>query len=614
MKKAALATATAGIAVTAFAAPTIASANTVIVQAGDTLWGIAQKAGTDVDTIKKANKLTSDTIHPGQKLEIVKQTEEATKAVNSTWLNVRQGPSVDNSIITSIKGGTQVTVQSTETNGWNKVEYADGKTGYVNGKYLSDVSEVTAPVADPTPSAPSTTNETVTEQETTTPSPEAPKAEVTQPAAEQEVSANATTYTVKNGDTLWALSTKFGVSVQKLMSWNNLSSSSIYVGQVLAVAESEAKAPQAEQEVTAPAPKEEAPETVTEEATPPVQEEAKEETQAPTTPPKEEQKEVAPVVQVDTNASTYTVQAGDSLGKIATLFGTSVANLKALNNLSDDTIIVGDELKVKGSAPVKETVTEQEKQTPEVKPETQQPTVKPETQKPSNPAPSVTKPSKPTVDTSNTTNYTVQSGDSYYTIAQKFGTTVDNLKALNNATSDNLQVGDVLKVKGTASNTTNVNKPSSNNNASKPSNTNNNNSNSSSSNTNNNSNSSSSSASYSSLINEAEKHLGKAYSWGGNGPSTFDCSGYTKYVFAKLGISIPRTSGSQYAAATKISASQAQPGDLVFFNYGSGIAHVGIYVGNGQMINAQDNGVKYDNITSGYWAKYLVGYGRVANF
>ncbi|MBC6314486.1 LysM peptidoglycan-binding domain-containing protein [Listeria grandensis] len=597
MKKAAIATATAGIAVTAFAAPTIASANTVIVQAGDTLWGIAQKAGTDVDTIKKANKLTSDTIYPGQKLEVAKLAEEAKKSVNATWLNVRQGPSVENSIITSIKGGTQVTVETTEANGWNKVVYADGKSGYVNGKYLSDVTAATPVVEPETPSAP--VQEEVTEPQAETPA--APQVE--QPAAEQEVSVNATTHKVKNGDTLWALSTKYGVSVQDLISWNNLSSSSIYVGQTLAVNQSEAQTPAPEKEVTAPVAKEEAPETATPTA-PPAKEEVKEAAPETVTPPKAEQNE-APAVQVDTNASTYTVQAGDSLSKIATLFSTSVANLKAINSLTNDNIVVGDVLKVKGSAPVKETVE---------KPETEKPAVsKPDTAPTTN-VNKPSKPSKPAVNTSNTSNYTVQSGDSYYTIAQKFGTTVDNLKALNNATSNNLQVGDVLKVKGTASSSNN------NSNVNKPSNTGNNNSNSnSSSNTNNNSgssnnNSSSSDASFSALMNEAQKHLGKPYSWGGNGPSTFDCSGYTKYVFAKLGISIPRTSGSQYAASTKISASQAKPGDLVFFDYGSGIAHVGIYIGGGQMIDAQDNGVKIDNITSGYWANYLVGYGRVANF
>lgn len=69
MKKATIA-ATAGIAVTAFLAPTIASASTVVVEAGDTLWGIAQSKGTTVDAIKKANNLTTDKIVPGQKLQV----------------------------------------------------------------------------------------------------------------------------------------------------------------------------------------------------------------------------------------------------------------------------------------------------------------------------------------------------------------------------------------------------------------------------------------------------------------------------------------------------------------------------------------------------------------
>ncbi|WP_099221772.1 NlpC/P60 family protein [Listeria costaricensis] len=120
---------------------------------------------------------------------------------------------------------------------------------------------------------------------------------------------------------------------------------------------------------------------------------------------------------------------------------------------------------------------------------------------------------------------------------------------------------------------------------------------------------------YNALYSEAKKHLGKKYTYGAVGPQTFDCSGYTQYVFKNgIGKTIPRTAREQYNAAQKISSSQAKAGDLVFFNYGSGIAHVGIYVGNGTMINCQNNGVKLDNIASGYWKNYLVGYGRVANF
>ncbi|MBC6314091.1 hypothetical protein HCJ54_00380 [Listeria grandensis] len=119
---------------------------------------------------------------------------------------------------------------------------------------------------------------------------------------------------------------------------------------------------------------------------------------------------------------------------------------------------------------------------------------------------------------------------------------------------------------------------------------------------------------YENLYNEAKKYLGKSYTWGGNGPNTFDCSGYTKYVFQNgIGVSIPRISGGQYSASTKISRSQAKQGDLVFFDYGNGIAHVGIYIGNNQMINAQDNGVMIDNLNNSFWSRYMVGFGRMTN-
>lgn len=263
MKKATIA-ATAGIAVTAFAAPTIASASTVVVEAGDTLWGIAQSKGTTVDAIKKANNLTTDKIVPGQKLQVtevneVAKTEKQEKSVSATWLNVRTGAGVDNSIITSIKGGTKVTVETTESNGWHKITYNDGKTGFVNGKYLTD-KVASTPVtttqevkkeATTEQAAPAAETKTEVKQTTqaTTPAPKAAETKET-PVVDQ----NATTHTVKSGDTIWALSVKYGVSVQDIMSWNNLSSSSIYVGQKLAIKQTANTAtPKAEVKTEAPA-------------------------------------------------------------------------------------------------------------------------------------------------------------------------------------------------------------------------------------------------------------------------------------------------------------------------------------------------------------------------
>lgn len=114
------------------------------------------------------------------------------------------------------------------------------------------------------------------------------------------------------------------------------------------------------------------------------------------------------------------------------------------------------------------------------------------------------------------------------------------------------------------------------------------------------------------IIAEARKYLGRKYVWGGSTPTTgFDCSGLTSWSFKQNGITIPRTSAQQYAASTKINASEAKAGDLVFFSYGKGVAHVGIYLGDGRMIHASNSGLQISKL-AGYWNKYLVGYGRFA--
>ena len=93
----------------------------------------------------------------------------------------------------------------------------------------------------------------------------------------------------------------------------------------------------------------------------------------------------------------------------------------------------------------------------------------------------------------------------------------------------------------------------------------------------------------------AMRYLGVPYVWGGSSPSGFDCSGLVMYVYAQLGISLGHYTGAQWGETLPISPSQAQPGDLVFFN---GVSHVGIYIGGGQMINAPHTGsvVRIDSI------------------
>ncbi len=98
-----------------------------------------------------------------------------------------------------------------------------------------------------------------------------------------------------------------------------------------------------------------------------------------------------------------------------------------------------------------------------------------------------------------------------------------------------------------------------------------------------------------SVVSEAESFEGTPYVWGGTSPSGFDCSGLVQYAYGQLGISLPRTSEEQSQVGTAVpSLSDAQPGDLLFFAGSDGTAsapgHVGIYIGNGQMIDAPHTG------------------------
>lgn len=94
------------------------------------------------------------------------------------------------------------------------------------------------------------------------------------------------------------------------------------------------------------------------------------------------------------------------------------------------------------------------------------------------------------------------------------------------------------------------------------------------------------SASGQAIVNEAKKYLGVRYVYGGTSPSGFDCSGLVQYVCRKVGISVNRSSRSQYSNGVAVSKSNLQPGDLVFFSNGGSISHVGIYAGGGQVIHS----------------------------
>ncbi|MDE3206719.1 MAG: C40 family peptidase [Acidobacteriota bacterium] len=102
--------------------------------------------------------------------------------------------------------------------------------------------------------------------------------------------------------------------------------------------------------------------------------------------------------------------------------------------------------------------------------------------------------------------------------------------------------------------------------------------------------------------------LGQPYVWGGTGPDSFDCSGLTQFVWNAAGVSVPRVAADQYAWTVPVPLSDLTPGDLVFFGTAD-IHHVGIYIGNGLMINAPHVGT--DVQVSPIWWSDLAGFGRV---
>jgi peptidoglycan endopeptidase LytF len=364
----------------------------------------------------------------------------------------------------------------------------------------------------------------------------------------QTMSIANTSYTVQPGDTLYFLARNFNTTIDAIKQANNLTGDTIYVGQKLTIPG----------QTTTPAP-------------------------------------------INQN-TTYKVVAGDSLYKIAKQFNTTIDAIKQANNLTGDTIYIGQTLTI----PVKQTTS----------------------------APSVSEP----------TTYKVVAGDSLFNIARQFNTTIDAIKQANNLTGDTIYIGQTLiipveqttpapstpqqpalsigasgaavvdlqknlqnlgflsAVTGTFDNTTAEGVRKFQNMNGLPV---------------------TGIADQTTLATidhalikkaiaaDAAKYTGTPYVWGGASPAGFDCSGFVYYMFNSHGINIPRTTSRDlYNMGTPISRAQLQPGDLVFFaiNEPGVISHVGIYVGNNQFISATTSkGVWTTSLDNTFWSQYYVG-------
>ena len=277
-----------------YIAPDGALQNTYTVQSGDTLYSIARRFNLTVDALKALNNLTSNNLSVGQVLII----------------------SEDNDIKPDPSDAIVYTVQSGDT--LYKIANQYGVT-------VAEIMELNNL---------GTTVLTVGEQ-------------ILIPNKSQDTT---TTYTVQSGDSLYKIANEYGVTVDEIITANNLKSTTLQIGQKLVIP------------------------TGTIQPTP-----------TPTPP--------------NNNYITYTVKSGDSLYKIANNYNTTVNAIKELNNLTSNNLSIGQQLKIPSSSN----------------------------------------------DTSYTT-YTVKKGDSLWLIANNFNTTVDSIKRLNNLTSNNLSIGQQLKI------------------------------------------------------------------------------------------------------------------------------------------------------------------------
>jgi len=110
----------------------------------------------------------------------------------------------------------------------------------------------------------------------------------------------------------------------------------------------------------------------------------------------------------------------------------------------------------------------------------------------------------------------------------------------------------------------------------------------------------------------AQEFLGRPYVYGANGPNSFDCSGFTKYVYAHFGYTLNRTATDQLANGISIEKNALSPGDLVFFRSAGTVkpvSHVGLYIGNGDFVHASTTNyqVRIDQLDTGYYAGVYVG-------
>ena len=359
-----------------------AAGGSYTVQAGDSYWRIANKYGISIQELQRLNGTSDYTLHPGQSIKVPGSGTNASASSNSS------SASTSTTSAAPAAGGSY-TVQAGDSY-WriaNKYGISISELQRLNGTSdynLYPGQSLKVPGSGSSSSASASSNSTSTSTSTTSAAP-----------------AAGGSYTVQAGDSYWRIANKYGISISELQRLNGTSNYFLYPGQSI-------KVPGSGSASTTPAPASNT---------------------ASTTPAPAETPAPAP----STGGGNYTVQAGDSYWRIANKYGISISELQRLNGTSNYFLYPGQSIKVPGGGAAAETPA---------------PTPAPVSQTPApaeSPAPAATETAASNASQASGGSYTVQAGDTLYSIARRNGVDVYKLIA-NNGGSHFIQVGQVISL------------------------------------------------------------------------------------------------------------------------------------------------------------------------
>ena len=345
-----------------------------------------------------------------------------------------------------------------------------------------------------------------------------------------QTSFSANNYCVKKGDTISAISKKTGVSVDEIKKLNNLKNDKLAIGQKLVLG-SEKKIIATDTQYTITA----SSKKITEKNAANVQ-------------------ATAQVNRIIVN-KYHTIKKGETLSRIASKYNTSVSKIKKLNNLKSNLIQPGKTIIV--ARIIKEI------------------------------PPQITNPT-PIVPVSPKIYYSVKLGDTIESIASKFGISVSALKETNLLSDGKIKIGQTLVIPQVANMVDTIKEETSLSGNEKEN--------------------SGSKLLAARIIENALNFINTPYRLGGLSERGIDCSGLTKKSYEAAGISLPRTSGEQAKTGEIVPISAIKPGDLLFFGHKGRINHVGIYIGDNKFVHAsrESGKVVIANLDDAYYQKHLI--------